>query len=203
MLSIIDKKLFPEDITVIEALDGKSIYLIHKNASTTLQTIQKRVLSEAEVAKLELVDVFVRDPYTRFLSGVQTYATKTGIKNIPDLAKIINDVYFINNHFCPQLFWIINLQRFCSAKIRINHINTLEKFTKVNQNKQTDYSELDVYFKDNKQLKYYLELDCVLYENFINKTVTFTDIIATLKSNYNELYNDTFGFTKQICNVLD
>jgi len=203
MLSIIDKKLFPENITVIEVLDGKNIYLIHKNASTTLRTIQKRVLSFTEIAQLDLVDIFVRDPYTRFLSGVQTYITKNGITNIPDLAKIINEVYFINNHFCPQLFWIINLQRFCSAKIRINHINTLENFTEVKQNQQSNYNELDVYFKENKQLKYYLELDNVLYENFINKTVTFDDIKNTLKSNYNELYNDTIGYTKQICNVLD
>jgi len=55
----------------------------------------------------------------------------------------------------------------------------------------------------SKQLKYYLELDNVLYENFLNKVVTYQDIIDCLQNNYDELYNDTFGYTKKICIALD
>jgi len=203
MLSILDKKLFPERIRVVELSDGRCVYLIHKNGSSTLDLIKIRNLKLTEVKNLDIVDIFVRHPYTRFLSGVQTYAQILDIDNMSDLCKVVNDVYFLNNHFCPQLFWLINLQRFTDAKIRINHIDKLSSFTNVNKNQQSGYSDLDVYFKNNKQLKYYLELDCVLYENFINQSVTFADIIKTVKSNYNDLYNDTVGYTKRLCNVLD
>jgi hypothetical protein len=202
MLSYLDKKLFPDHIQVVELCDGRNVYLIHKNGSTTLNSIKKRNLTTDEISRLEIIDIFVRDPYQRFLSGVMTYAKKIDV-NVTDLSKIINDVHFINNHFSPQLFWVINLQRFTKATIRINHLDTLTDVTSINRNKQLEYNELDIYFNHNSNLKYYLELDCVLFENFINQTVTFADILTTLQSNYTKLYNDTFGYTKILWNVLD
>lgn len=202
MLSVLDKKLFPPTVQIIELPDSRVVYNIHKNGSSLLNFGKTRDLNESEIAKLDIVDVFVREPYQRFLTGVSTYAKMIDI-DVGELAKVINDVYFINNHFCPQLFWIINLQRFTQAKIRINRISELLNLTKEIVNEGSAYQELDKYFKHNQQLKYYIELDCVLWENFIGQTVSYDDIIHTLKNNYNELYQDTFGYVKEICNVLD
>ena len=202
MLSYLDKKLFPTHIQVVELYDGRNVYLIHKNGSTTLNSIKKRSLHTSEISQLEIIDIFVRDPYQRFLSGVMTYAKKIDV-TVTELSKIINDVHFINNHFSPQLFWVINLQRFTKATIRINNLVTLTDITTTNKNKQLEYNELDIHFKHNSNLKYYLELDYVLFENYMNQTVTFVDILTTLQSNYTELYNDTFGYSKLIWNVLD
>jgi len=202
MLSFLDKKLFPEHIQVVELYDGRHVYLIHKNGSTTLNSIKKRNLSTNEISQLEIIDIFVRDPYQRFLSGVMTYAKKINV-HVAELSKIINDVHFINNHFSPQLFWVINLQRFTKANIRINHLDTITEITSINKNEQLGYDELDVYFNNNSGLKYYLELDCVLVGNFMNQTVTFADILTTLQSNYTELYNDTFAYSKSLWNVID
>tara|TARA_R110002153_G_scaffold112281_5_gene254295 strand:+ start:4573 stop:5181 length:609 start_codon:yes stop_codon:yes gene_type:complete len=202
MLSIIDKKLFPDKINVIELPDGRFVYQIHKNGSTTLEKIKIRSLSLNEIKQLDTVDIFVRDPYQRFLSGIKTYAFKLNV-DIKELCKIVNDVYFLNNHFCPQLFWIINLHRFTNAKIRINHLDSLTSLTDINLNKQIGYNDLDIYFNNNNQLKHYLELDCVLYENFLNQTVEFSTIQTKIKENYSALYQDTFGYTKLIWNALD
>jgi serine protease inhibitor len=118
-------------------------------------------------------------------------------------AKIINDLYFINNHFSPQLFWIINLRRFSTCNIRINHIDSLQQHTEYRLNESSKYNQLDSYFRDNQQLKYYiLDIDSVLYENCMNKTVSFSEIISEFETFYPEIYADTVRYAKEIISVL-
>lgn len=196
MLSIIDKKLFPDTVELYKLTNGMTVYPIHKNGSSTLREI---AVGKVDPSTATTVDIFVRDPYERFLSGVQTYIIKNNL-DMRTTAEIVNQLYFLDNHFCPQLFWVINLARFTDAQIRINHLDTLSSITALHHNQQ--HNTLDDYFKNNTQLKYYLELDCVLYENFLGQTVSQQQIFDTVKSNYPELYNDTVAYSRSILNVL-
>lgn len=198
MLSIIDKKLFPDYVVLYKLPNGRVAYLIRKNGSTTLRHV---AVDTVDPATVELIDVFIRDPYERFLSGVNTFIEYHSL-DTETVANIVNQVYFIDNHFCPQLFWIINLKRFTNAKIRINNLDTMYEIvgTRLHDNKKTN--NLDKYFCDNKQLKYYLEMDNVLYENYMGQTVDIDTILNTFKLNYSELYSDSVVYSKGILDVL-
>ena len=203
MFTIIDRMLFPDFVKVVKAND-KFVYPIFKNGSTTmLKDNSFTLLTPSEVQDLEIVDVYIREPYERFVSGVMTYCNEYDL-NCEQAAKIINRVYFIDNHFCPQLFWVLNLKRFTNAKIRINNISDLPESKNISlRNKNNDYSNVSALFDKNSDLKFYLELDCVLYENCMNKTVSIEEILHILQTNYTDLYNQTFGYTKEIVTNLD
>lgn len=188
--------LFPNFVNVVEVND-RYVYPIFKNGSTTmLKSDNARVLTPTEIRDLELIDVYIREPYERFLSGILTYCKEYDI-DPAQAAKIINRVHFLDNHFCPQLFWVLNLKRFTNADIRINNLDNLPTNKKL-QNKQTGYDQLNKLFLDNIDLKFHLELDYVLYENHMDQIVSVDGILETLKSNYADLYNQTFGYTKTI-----
>jgi hypothetical protein len=196
MFSVIDRMLFPDFVNVVEG-DNHYVYPIFKNGSTTmLKSDNARVLTFSEIRDLELIDVYIREPYERFLSGVLTYCNEYDLDPL-QASKIINKVYFVDNHFCPQLFWVLNLKRFTNADIRINNLDNLPANKKL-QNKQTGYDHLDKLFSNNIDLKFHLELDYVLYENHMGQVVSVNRILETLKSNYADLYNQTFGYTKTI-----
>ena len=200
MFSVIDRMLFPDFVNVVE-VDNRYVYPIFKNGSTTmLKSDNARVLTPTEVRDLELIDVYIREPYERFLSGVLTYCKEYDLDTL-QASKIINKVYFVDNHFCPQLFWVLNLKRFTNADIRVNSIGSLPANSKL-QNKQTGYNQLDKLFSSNTDLKFHLELDYVLYENYMGQVVAIDKILNTLKSNYAGLYDQTFGCTKTIMTDL-
>ena len=196
--------MFPDFVRIVQLNDGRIVYPIFKNGSTAIfKELGAKEYDLSTISDLDIVDVFIREPYHRFLSGVTTYCADKGL-DVEQASSIINDVYFIDNHFSPQLFWIINLHRFTNAKIRINNLSTLPRVTNTDYaNAQTGYKDLDQLFKDNSGLKYHIELDCVLYENLMGQTVTFDQIMETLRINYTDLYNQTFGYTKQIMLSLD
>lgn len=204
MFSIIDKKLFPDSVHLVEIANGNIVFPIFKNGSSTVNAIKNKDVHFTEIDELQVIDVFIRDPWERFLSGVNTYISCNNL-DYNTTAKIINDVGFLNLHFAPQLFWIINLQRFVKSKIRINNLSDLKKYTSLHKHKsQTDNQivHLSKLFEHNQQLKYYIELDLVLYENFMNCVTDFSCIHKTLTTNYNELYTDTIVYSREILNVL-
>jgi hypothetical protein len=67
MLSIIDKKLFSDTINLAELPNGMVVYPIHKNGSTTINHIKTSSIGIEQVKDTDVVDVFIREPYTRFL----------------------------------------------------------------------------------------------------------------------------------------
>ena len=64
-----------------------------------------------------------------------------------------------------------------------------------------DKSLID-YFEGNAKLHFYLQLDKVLYEHFMGRTVPFKEILQFIKSDLSYLYNETIGRSKEICSVL-
>jgi len=199
MISVLNRKLFTNDIKVIELYNGNFVYPIYKNATVTLSKITRKVLSKDEIKDLTRINVYIRDPYSRFLSGVESYITHNNFDR-DTVIKIVNDIHFFNKHFAPQLFWIINLSRFTNANLKILDVSAISELTDIRKNVQKN--NLDKHFKNNSDLLYYLQLDSVLYENFMNQVTSFTEIFETLKTNYNDLYRETVTYTKDIIDVL-
>ena len=81
MLDYQGKLLFPNDVEVLEIIpQHQYVYPIFKNGSTSLRKSSYLAVSNQELKNLTNIEVFVRNPHNRFLSGVQTYIRNLGPK---------------------------------------------------------------------------------------------------------------------------
>ena len=204
MLDYLGKILFPDDVEVLEIVPQRRyVYPIFKNGSTSLRKSNYLAVSNQELKNLTNIEVFVRNPHNRFLSGVQTYIDKLGHEyDSQTVLNLISQNLYLNRHFCPQLYWILNLSRFTSATLTIKPVEELSLITEYTENQSIPNPIMAEFFKTNSKVLFYNEMDEVLTVNLIGKTVTVDEILLTLKENYTELYNDIFKTAKEILNVL-
>lgn len=204
MLAHQGKILFPNDVEVLEIVpQHRYVYPIFKNGSSSLHKSNYRTVSMQELKNLTNIEVFVRNPHDRFLSGVQTYLRNLGPKyDSQTVLNLVSQNLYLNRHFCPQLYWILNLSRFTSATLTIRPFEELSLITEHTINQSIPDPKIAEFFNKNSKVLFYNEMDEVLTVNLLGKTVTVEEILLTLKENYTELYNDIFKTAKEILNVL-
>lgn len=145
MLTEIDTILFPIDCEVVEIpLHNQWVYLIQKNGTSSLREEAKnksyRIIKNQEVSSCEVVDIYIREPLSRYLSGLNTFVNYIKTYDNPDL-DINTCVWmsvnfgFLNRHYLPQFHWIVNLSRFINAdtKLRFHTISELKNITSLNR----------------------------------------------------------------------
>lgn len=204
MLGAIAQELFPNECRVLEVVpDTQYVYPIFKNGSTSLAKTGYPTVPHKHLASIENIEVYVRNPHERFISGVQTYLSKLGPEIDKDTALFFVEKYlYLNRHFCPQLFWLINLQRFTNATITINPLDQLGEITSFKEHQSQRDQKLVDFFEQKSKIRFYNEVDEVLTINLLGKTVEFAEIISVLKQNYNELYCDLFDTVRKINDVV-
>lgn len=200
MLSQLDNIIFPDRCEVLEVAPQRFVYPIYKNGSSSLYESGFRLLDHDELKNIPVVDIYVRNPYDRFVTGINSF-----LKYHPDLdhataLHFIANYLFLNRHFCPQFYWLVNLQRFTNAKIRINPIEALSDITSLTSNPSED-PLLDEYLSTEK-VHFYLSIDKVLTEDLSGKTVTFKLIVETIKHRYPDVYKEVIQRSIELCNVL-
>lgn len=199
MFARLDQTLFPEECVVLEIVPHTHYVLpIFKNGSSSLNKQGFRAVSKQELTDIKVIDVFVRDPHERFLSGVQTYLTK-----LPDTFDRETMLYFVkhflylNRHFCPQVYWLLNARRFTGAQFRIRPLAELNTITDLRENQSVPDPDLRAYFQDSR-VRFFNEMDEALTVNLINQTVGIQDIMSVIRSNYADLYQETFATAEEI-----
>lgn len=201
MLSQLDNIIFPDRCDVLEIVPSQRyVYPIYKNGSSSLYKSGFRLVDHDELSNIPVVDIYVRNPYDRFVTGVNTFLQHNAKLDQSTVLHFVNDYLFLNRHFCPQFHWLVNLQRFTDAKIRINPISALSDITALRVNQSED-PLLDEYLSRDK-LHFYLSIDKVLTEDLLGKTVPFKLIVQTIKHRYPEVYKEIIQRSKDLCNVL-
>lgn len=200
MLSYIDPIIFPDRCDVLEIVPSQRyVYPIFKNGSSSLKDSGYRVLQQSELIALTNIEVYVRNPVDRFVSGAQTYLEKLN----PNLDKttaiyFLQEYLFLNRHCCPQFHWLLNLQRYTNASITIRPIDQLHELTNLTTNVSAKNNELIEIFKQNNKIQFYLQIDKVLTEDLLNQTVSFKDIVSTIQTKYPELYTEIIARSLEI-----
>jgi|GEM_PF-3964194 len=141
MLTNLDAELFPDDCEVVEiAPRNLYVYLIQKNASSSLRLEAKaqdwRILTNHDLGSLDSVDVYLRDPLDRYLSGVNTFVQHL-MRDQPDLDRHTCEMFatrygFINRHYLPQWHWLLNLARFIGPHCQLR-LHAVEDLTQITQ----------------------------------------------------------------------
>ena len=197
MLSQIDTILFPDQCEVLEVANNCYVYPIHKNGSTSLHNSGFRKLSLDEIQDLTVIDVFVRDPVSRYISGVSTFLDDLKFDQYTVL-QFVENYLFLNNHYAPQFYWLLNLQRFTRAKLRLRPMSELGSITKLHDNQSVKNKLVNI----TDKVEFYLQLDQPLIGELLGRTVTFKQIVQTIKHRYPEVYKEVIQRSIDLCNVL-
>ena len=203
MLSYLDPTLFPDQCEILEVGPDRYVYPIFKNGSSSLAAANPRKLNYFEMRELRTVEVFLREPFERYVSGVQTYLRQNTHLDRATALTMIDQYLFLNSHFSLQFHWIVNLQKFTDAWMYFRPIEELHTATDHTWNVLARDRTLIDYFGTNQKLNYYLQLDKILYEDFMGQTVPLKQIIRFIQTNHHDLYNEVIDRSIQICNVLD
>jgi len=201
MLSQLDNIIFPDRCDVLEIVPSQRyVYPIFKNGSSSLYESGFRLMEHNELDTIPVIDIYVRNPYDRFVTGVNTFLQHNSNLDSETALHFVTNYLFLNRHFCPQFYWLVNLQRFTRAEIRINPIESLSDITRLRVNQSQDPS-LDQYLSTAK-LHFYLSIDKVLTEDLLGKTVSFDQIVQTIKHKYPDVHKEVVQRSIDLCNVL-
>ena len=204
MLSYLDPILFPDQCVVYEIDVDRYVYPIFKNGSSSLAAKGYRQLSHDEIRKLSTIEIYIRDPYDRYVSGVQTYLRHLGPGyDRQTVLKMVNEYLFLNRHFALQFHWVANLARYTDAWLYFRPMEELQTATEHTFNIISRDPTLIDYFKDNAKLHYYLQLDKILFEWYIGKCEHFSTVVARIRGHHYDLYKEVIERNKRLCTVLD
>ena len=196
MKTALDTELFPELCEVVEMpLHNQWIYLIQKNGSSSLRIQQSRdnlaVFTNDEISALDYVDVYIRNPRARYVSGVNTYLQHLQ-RDHPELDYstafwFARRYKFLNTHYLPQFHWVANLSGYmhCDAKIRFRNFKEFNNITNLNFNESARVPAkfVDTLFKDDTNIELWLFLDQILLD-LAGQEMTWSQLLDYYQRNH-------------------
>jgi len=196
MRTALDTELFPELCEVVEIpLHNQWVYLIQKNGNSSLRIQQSRdnlaVFTNDEISALDYVDVYVRNPRARYVSGINTYLQHLQ-RDHPELDYstafwFARRYKFLNTHYLPQFHWVANLSGYMhrDAKIRFRNFKEFNNITNLNFNESARVSAkfVDTLFKDDTNIELWLFLDQILLD-LAGQEMTWSQLLDYYQRNH-------------------
>jgi hypothetical protein len=217
VFSELDNIIFPDGCEVIEIVPSQQyVYPIFKCGRSSLtESMQQKgwkFVDEKDISSItQPITVFLRNPRDRFVSGVNTFLQHLDAEgNMLDQHTVlyfVNRYLFLNRHYAPQFFWLLNLMRFSSPNtlVKFQNITEISKFTDVHS--YADIEPITPEFRQKIQtfdwdkLELYFYLDQVLLDH-LDQTVNLRDLIKHIQTNHSKLYELVFQKTLNIIDVL-
>ena len=178
MRTALDTELFPKLCEVVAMpLHNQWVYLIQKNGNSSLRIQQSRnnlaMFTNDEISALDYVDVYIRNPRARYVSGVNTYLQHLQ-RDHPELDYstafwFARRYKFLNTHYLPQFHWLANLSRYLrkDAKIRLRNFKDFGTIANIDFDAfitapSKEFEE--ALFKDDTNIELWLFLDNILLD---------------------------------------
>lgn len=208
MLSRIDEIIYPNRCEVVEFSNPQRfVYPIFKNGSSSLKEYPidptpKKLLNN-QIKKCNSIDVILRNPHDRFISGVNTFVFNL-LKDNPKLDKFtimyfVETYLFLNRHYAPQMSWLGNLNKYTSEDCKLNlfGLDRLSEYTTDKYLPPIDevLTEDEINrLKTNTHNQVYIQIDLYLLD-LLGESLTFKQILDYIKS------KDSVAYSK--CIALD
>jgi hypothetical protein len=214
MLSHLDRILFPDRCEVIEVIPSQRyVYVIFKNGHSSFLSYQKinncRVFINQQIKKINSIDVIVRNPHDRLLSGINTYIQHT-IRDNPTLDPatiewFAQNYLHLDRHYYPQFSWLLNLARYSNASTQLNFLPMTDISTITSginlkpDGVQSASTELVNAISQIKHNEMYQRIDTVIF-NCIGQSMTFRELLQHIKILDSSAYEYVIGYAQQILN---
>jgi len=213
MLSHLDRIIFPDRCEVIEVIPSQRyVYVIFKNGYSSFQTFKitnsRRIIVNQQIKKLTNIDVIVRDPQDRLISGINTYIQQT-VRDNPDLDPITVEWFALNylslnRHYASQFSWLLNLARYSNPDTTLNFLpmSAVGDITGLDRKPlgiQQAPKELIDQINLTTDNKMYQRIDTVIF-GCIGQSMTFTQLLQHIKTVDSPAYEYVIGYAQQILN---
>jgi len=165
-------KLFNTDCLVIK-IGRHTVYPIFRVGYTSLVTDADRMYINKQISKCEHIDVLIRDPRDRFISGVSEYCRQNKL-DIEKTVELIEQGKLVDRHFAPQYLWLMHLYRFYRGTITLKPFEYISNITQ----QHLRANELHQWIEPINQ---FISVDLDLM-NGLHKTVLLEDIIRKHKN---------------------
>jgi len=216
MFSEVDSIIFPDSCEVIQIASQQFVYPIFKCGRSSLTWgMDARgwtFVPTEDINKITTpIRIFVRDPRERFLSGINTYlqhlAAEGNDLDPHTVLYFVNRYLFLNRHYAPQFFWLLNLARFSrpDTLVTFSPMTEIGQLTDSNNHAgiapMTDELRHKILSFDWSAVELYHALDQILI-NHTGKTIAIQELLTHVQTDYPELYNLIFKKTLNITDVL-
>ena len=213
MLSHLDRIIFPNRCEVIEVIPSQRyVYPIFKNGySSFLYAKTKncwRILINQQIQKIKNIDVTVRNPKDRLVSGINTFIQYT-LKDNPGLDPATVEWFALNyqslnRHYASQFVWLLNLARYLNPNATLNLLpmSAIGEIAKKNTKPDgvlpadTALIEKILLIKNNEMDQ---RIDTVIF-NCIGQSLTFRELLQHIKITDPMAYEYVIEYSQQILN---
>lgn len=215
MFSELDNIIFPDGCEVIEIVPSQHyvfpIFKCGRSSLTESMTDKGWTFVPPEDIKniSSPITVFLRDPRERFISGVNTFVQHLQGDQLDThtVLYFVNRYLFLNRHYAPQFFWLLNLYRNVGsdACVTFRHIEDIGQLTDVHSHADVEpiTPELRNHMQsfDWSKIELYFYLDQILLDH-VNKTMRISELLQHVKTDHAQLYDLIFKRTLDLTNVL-
>jgi hypothetical protein len=213
MLSHLDRIIFPDRCEVIEVIPSQRyVYPIFKNGRSSLSIAAEekkwRLKLNDQIKKIDSIDIILRDPKDRLVSGVNTFIQHT-LRDNPDLDLttvqwFAQNYLFLNRHYSSQFSWLVNLARYLNETAQLNFLSmdTIGLITELHEKPKGIISannELVTQVAQIKNIEMYQRIDEVIFK-CIGSSMTFKQLLQHIKNTDPGAYEYVIGYAQQILN---
>jgi len=186
-------KLFLADCEVIRFSSLLNIYPIYKNGRSSLTQYAEKnnlsIIKNKEISSLDNITVYIRDPLSRFVSGIHTFFYLNDLKINYDALEKINKFEIIDRHFMPQCFWLMHLFKFFKKNIHLKHVDEVYNLVPIrggpwdrNPRPWKPLSDEDKKMIMSINYKKFTEMDYKILYPYMNKNIELDKIIKEIKN---------------------
>lgn len=213
MLSQLDRIIFPDRCEVIEIIPSQRyIYAIFKNGYSSFVSATRKnkwpIRINQQIQKINSIDVIIRNPQDRLVSGINTFIQHT-LRDNPELdLKTVQwfaqNYLYLNRHYCSQFLWLLNLARYLNTDATLNFLPMAEIGAITNFNKKpygvpAVTNELVEQVTQIKNIEMYQRIDKVIFEG-IGQSMTFNQLLQHIKISDTSAYEYVIVYAQQILN---
>jgi hypothetical protein len=142
------------------------IYPIFKNGWNGFRHAKEESKFNEHISEVDLINIYLRNPVSRFSSGVNKYAQLHSME--PDtVVHQIKTEGLTDRHWMPQWYWLLHLSRYYKKDVRILPMSAIPHDRK----KETPNKQ------QVKVLYDHVEVDLYLIDKWMNRTANLVQVI--------------------------
>ena len=165
-------KLFNTDCTVID-IGSHTVYPIFRVGYTSLMSDADQTYTNKQISKCEHIDIIIRNPVDRFVSGVNEYCRQNSL-DVKKTWRLIKQEKLVDRHFAPQYIWLIHLHRFYKGTVTLKPFGYISEITQQHLRANESHQHVD-------PVEQFVSVDLDLIKD-LHKTVLLGDIIRKHKN---------------------
>lgn len=162
------------DCTVV-GIGHHTVYPIFRVGSSSLLASADKKYINHEIKHCRHIDILIRDPRDRFISGLKQYCSKNNLE-IDVTWQLVKAGKLIDRHFAPQYMWLLHLYKFYRGAVTLRSFEHIKTITDTHINRTNNNSNKEGVLA----LETFIEIDYPLTQHF-NKTTELGDLIKENK----------------------